>query len=201
MKYLVLQFLFLSTLAFASQGPASCKVSDKSVVSRSPSGIAQVSNLGLIQIRCYVAARPWPLKPGVVRYGLKAETTVHKLSADGTERLVPSEVTVSGGGSIGTTEWIDFYINIPLEPAERDTEIRRYVANLERSVADERLREQVHLLLANPQALAAMVNQYKIGRFRVDCRVLDGDRVIGAGDTDLQVLFKGRFSDVTLEPK
>jgi len=57
MKYLVFQILLLSTLAFAdSPEPASCQVLDKSVLSRTPSGIAQVSNLGLIQIRCRVAA-------------------------------------------------------------------------------------------------------------------------------------------------
>jgi hypothetical protein len=201
MKYLVLQLLFLSTFAFADHGPASCRVFDKSVIGHSPSGIAQVSNLGLIWVRCYVAARPALEGPGAERYGLKAKTTVYKVADDGTESLVPSDVSVSGGGSVSTTEWVDFYVSIPLDSAERDAEIQRYIANLEKSVTDEQLRKQVHLWQMNPQALAPMVSQYRVGRFRVDCRVLDGDRVIGSGDTDLQVLFKGRFSDVTLEPK
>jgi len=208
MRYLVLQLLLVSTFAFA-RSPASCQVSDKSVVSRSSSGAAQVSNLGLIQIRCHVAARPWPLEPGVVRNGLKAETTVYQISADGTRSLVPSEVNVSGGGLSDAKEWVDFYINIPLDPAERDAEIRRYLANLERLMADEPLpeqdrqqqEEQVHHWRMNPQALAAIISQYRVGRFQVDCRVLDGGRVIGVGRVDLEVLFKGRFSEAALGKK
>jgi hypothetical protein len=115
--------------------------------------------LELIQIRCNVAARPWPLKPGIARNGLKAEATAYKISADGTRRLVPSEVNVSGGGSSGTTEWVDFYNNIPLDPAERNAEIRRYLANLQRSVADEQLQERIRHLQGNPQALAAIISQ------------------------------------------
>ena len=87
MRCVVLQLLLLSTLAFADYGPASCQISEKSVLRKSPSGIAQVSNLGLIQIRCDVAARPWPLKPGIVRNGLQAEAAVYKISADGTRHL------------------------------------------------------------------------------------------------------------------
>jgi hypothetical protein len=52
-----------------------------------------------------------------------------------------------------------------------------------------------------PQALAAIVSQHRLGRFQVDCRVLDGDRVIGVGRVDLEVLFKGRFSDAALGKK
>jgi hypothetical protein len=201
MRYLVLQFLLLSTLAFADHDPASCQISEKSVVSNAPSGVAQVSNLELIQIRCNVAARPWPLKPGIARNGLKAEATAYKISADGTRNLVPSEVNVSGGGSSGTTEWVDFYINIPLDPAERNAEIRRYLANLQRSVADEQLQERIRHLQWNPQALAAIISQNRAGRFQVDCRVLDGDIVIGVGDVGLEVLFKGRFSDAVAGKK
>jgi len=195
MRYSLLQFLLLSTLALADHDPASCQISDKSVVSSSPSGVAQVSNLGLIQIRCYVAARPWPLKPGTFRNGLKAAATTYKISADGTRHLVPSEVNVSGGGSIGTKEWVDFYINIPLDRAERDAEIRRYLSYLQGSVEDEQFQEHLRLLQKNPQAAAAIVSQYRVGRFQVGCRVLDGNHVIGVGRADLEVLFKGHFSD------
>jgi hypothetical protein len=68
MRYAMLQLLLLSTLGFSDHTPASCQISDKSVLSNSASGIAQVSNLGLIQIRCDVAARG-PMKPGEVRKG------------------------------------------------------------------------------------------------------------------------------------
>ena len=36
------------------------------------------------------------------------------------------------------------------------------------------------------------------GHFELDCRVLDGSRVMGADSVELEVLFKGRFSDVGL---
>jgi hypothetical protein len=52
-------------------------------------------------------------------------------------------VNVSGVGVSDATEWVDFYIHIPLDPNERNAEIRRFLANLEKSVADERSPEQV----------------------------------------------------------
>jgi hypothetical protein len=142
---------------------------------------------------------------------LKAETTVYQISADGTRSVVPSEVNVHGGGfsDSDATEWVDFDINIPLDPADRHAEIRRLLGNLEKSVADERtpeqerqqIQERVRRLQMNPHALAAMVSQYRVGRFQVNCRVLDRDRVLGVGHVDLEVLFKGRFSDAVLGKK
>src|SRR6266478_5913929 len=96
MRYAVLQLLLLSTLGFADHAPASCQISDKSVLSNSASGIAQVSNLELIQIRCHVAARGPLMKPGEVRNGLKAEAAVYKISADGTRNSVPSDSQICG---------------------------------------------------------------------------------------------------------
>jgi hypothetical protein len=43
-----------------------------------------------------------------------------------------------------------------------------------------------------------LVYQHRLGHFQVECRILDGDRVIGVGIVELEVLFKGRFSDVGL---
>jgi hypothetical protein len=202
MRYLVvLQLLLVSTLGFADYPPASCQISDKSELSTSASGIAQVSNLGLIQIRCNIAARPWPLRPGTVRSGLKVEAAAYKTSAEGTRHSVPSEVNVSGGGLSGTTEWVDFYVDIPLDPADRDAEFRRYLAIVDRSVGDEQLKETIHHLQKNPQAMAAIITQNRVGRFEVECRVLDGDLVIGIGRVGLEVLFKGHFSDALAEKK
>jgi hypothetical protein len=202
MRYVVvLQVLLLSTLAFADYPPASCQISDKSELSTSASGIAQVSNLGLIQIRCNIAARPWPLRPGIVRSGLKVEAAAYKTTAEGTGHSVPSEVNVSGGGLSGTTEWVDFYVHIPLDPADRDAEIRRYLAILDRSVGNEQLQEEIHHLQKNPQAMAAIITQNQVGRFEVACRVLDGDLVIGVGRVGLEVLLKGHFSDALAEKK
>ena len=43
-----------------------------------------------------------------------------------------------------------------------------------------------------------LVSQHRVGHFQVECRVLDGDRVIGIGVIEVEVLFKGRFSDAGL---
>jgi len=204
MRYLALaQILLVSSLAFGTDPPASCEIAEKSVVSRSSSGVAQVSNLGLIQITCRVAARHWTPKPGVVHNALKAEATVYEISADGARSLVPSEVSVSGGRFSRKQEWVDFYLNIPFDPAERDAEIHRFLANLETSLADEHLseqarqqtQEQIRRFQLDPQELAPILSQYRVGRFQVDCRVLDGHREIGVGGVELEVLFNGRFSD------
>jgi len=42
------------------------------------------------------------------------------------------------------------------------------------------------------------VGQHRAGHFQVECRILVGDRVMGVGVVELEVLFKGRFSDVGL---
>lgn len=193
----------VSSFAVGGDGLASCEIADQSVVSRSSSGVAQVSNLGLIHIRCPVAARPWPLKPGESYSGLTAETTLYALSANSGRSLVPSEVNVSAGDSDRSgskqQEWVVFYINIPLDPAERDAEISRYLVNLERGWADDQAPEEVHeheqeqlrLLRKYSEILAPMVSQYRVGRYRVECRVLDGDRMMGVGRVGLEVLFKG----------
>jgi hypothetical protein len=200
MRYLVIQFLLLSTLAFAEHGQAACEISHRSVVSKTAAGIAQVGNLGLVQIRCQVGARSFPLKPGSLRNGLNADATVYNIAVEGVRKPVPSEVTVIGGGLSGETEWVDFYIHIPLEVAERDAEIRRYIATLERSEAEADLPEPIRRLKRDPKILAAMVTQNRAGRFQVECRVLDGETVIGVGSVGLDVLFTGHFFDA-LAPK
>jgi len=210
MSLALAQLLLVSSLAFAGDSPASCEIADRNVVSQSASGVAQVSNLGLIQIRCRVAARPWPLKPGEFHNGLTAETTTYVISADGARSVVPSEVNVSGGGSdrsgSNQQEWVDFYISVPLDPTERDAEISLFIAKFDKSLADEhqpeevrqQQQEQIRTFRKNPEILAPMISQYRVGRFQVECHVLDGDRVIGVGRVDLEVLFKGRFSDSVL---
>jgi len=59
---LVTPLVLLSSLAFAGDKPASCELVGKSVESRSSSGLAQVSNLGDIQITCSTPARPYSLE-------------------------------------------------------------------------------------------------------------------------------------------
>ena len=202
MRYmLTAQLLLLSSLAFGGDKPALCELASKSIVSRSSSGLASVSNLGDIRFTCRVPARPFPTKPGESRNGLRAATTAYKISPDGSKKLVPSEVHQSGGGggAFGPdpeSESVDFYVHIPLETAERDAEARRYLAKLEKSMAPEQITEE-----ARQRALERtrdLVYQHRVGHFQVECRILDGDRVMGVGVVEFEVLFKGRFSDVGL---
>jgi hypothetical protein len=202
-RYLILvQVLVLCSVAFGDDKPALCELETKSIVSRSSSGLAQVSNLGDIEIRCRVAARPFPTKPGESRNGLTAATEAYLISSDGTETLVASEVLVHGGGGPGLNaaegqqEYVDFYVHIPLEAEERDSEARRYFAKLGKDWPQAQLSEE-----AKQQAIermGEMVYQQRVGHFRLNCRVLDGDRAIGVGAIEVEVLFKGRFSDVGL---
>ena len=45
--YMIVAILLLSSLAFAANKQASCVIDGKSILSGSPSGVPQVSNLGL----------------------------------------------------------------------------------------------------------------------------------------------------------
>ena len=197
MKYMLMsQILVLSSLAFGGDKLAVCKLESKNLVSRSPSGLAQVSNLGDIQITCRVPARPLPTKSGEIRYGLKVATGAYQISPDGSKKRVPSEEHQMGGGGSGPEEWAIFYVHIPLEPTERDDEARRYLAKLEKSTAPQQITEE-----ARQRALEQtreFVYQHRVGHFQLECRILDGDRLIGVGVVELEVLFKGRLSEVGL---
>jgi len=199
---LLAQLLLLSSVAFGGDKPVICELANKSIVSRSSSGLAQVSNLGNIQVSCRVPARPFPTEPGGPgRFGLKVATTAYKISPNGGKKLVPSEVLRSGGGggAFGPDpepEWVDFYVHIPLESAERDEEARRYLAKIEKSMAPEQITEEFHQRAL--ERLAELIYQDRVGHFQVECRIFDGDRVMGVGVVELEVLFKGRFSDVGL---
>jgi hypothetical protein len=199
---LITQLLLLSSVAFGGDTPALCELASKSVVSRSSAGIAQVSNLGGIQVTCRVPARPFPTEPGGAgRYGLRVSTTTYKISPDGSKKLVPSEGHQTGGGGGGfgpdpEPEEVYFYVHIPLESAERDTEVRRYLTKIEQSMAPEQITEEAHHRAL--ERLAELVYQDRVGHFQVECHVLDGDRVMGVGVVEFEVLFKGRFSDVGL---
>ena len=184
-------------MALGGDQPVSCELARKSIVSRSSSGLPQVSNLGDMQMRCRVPPRPFPTKPrGESRYILKVVTVAAQISADGSKKSVPSEVHSSGGGGDAENEWVDFYVHIPLEPAERDGEARRYLAKIEKALPPNNVSEE-----DRQQALErarAFVYQHRVGHFQVECRILDGDRVIGIGVVEVEVLFKGRFSDAGL---
>jgi hypothetical protein len=189
MRYVLLAQIVLASVAFAADKPASCELAKKSIVSMSPSGLPQVSNLGNIEIMCRVqGVRPIP------RIGLKAKTTAFEISSDGSKNLVPSEVNVTGGGFDPGTESVVFSVHIPLEPAERDEEVRRLYAKLEKFEKPQQIsaetREQ------RLKKITELVNQHRVGRFQLECDAMDGENVIGVGNIEFEVLFKGRFSDV-----
>ena len=144
MRFAVLSFiLFSAFVAFATDTRPSCELAKESIVSRSSSGLAQVSNLGGIRIKCYVPARPFSTKPGgEPRPGLKATTTAYEISADGSKKSVPSEVNVFAGGGDGfgpspEPEWVEFDMLVPLDSKELDVEARRYLAKLQESMTPE----------------------------------------------------------------
>jgi hypothetical protein len=194
---LIIQLLFLSSVALGGDQPASCELASKSIVSRSSSGLAQVSNLGDIQITCRVPVRAFPTKPGESRSGLRAATTAYKISPDGSKKTVPSEVHESGGGfdPDSEREWVDFYVHIPLPSPERDAEVRRYLAKMEKSITGQITEESHQRAL---ERIRELVYQHRAGHFQVVCRILNGDSVMAVGIVELEVLFKGRFSDVGL---
>lgn len=195
LRYLLItQLLLLSSVAFAGDKPASCELVGKSVVSRSSSGIAQVSNLGDIEITCSAPARPYSW--GDTRSPIKIATAAYQVLPDGSKKIEPSE-TNQTGGSYGTEpELVYFHLHIPLEPAERDAEANRLLAKMEKSMPSEQVTEEAHQRAL--ERLREFVYQHRIGHFEVECRILDGDRVIGVAVVELEVLFKGRFSDAGL---
>ena len=113
---------------------------------------------------------------------------------------MPSEVHVFGGGSERTeAEYVDFYVHIPLDSEELDAEARRYLAKLEVSMTPEQksqLKEGAQKKAL--ENLRPLVYQHRVGHFQVDCRVLDGSGVMGSDIVEIEVVFKGRFSDIGL---
>jgi hypothetical protein len=176
---LITQLLILSSMAFGGDQPPSCELASKSIVSRSSSGLAQVSNLGDIQIRCLVPARPFPTKPGGEgRYMVRVVTVASQISADGSKKPVLSEVHPTGGGSGGDPEkeWVDFYVHIPLEPAERNDEARRYLAKIEKALPPQKITEEDRQRAL--EGARDIVYQHRVGHFQVECRILDGEGML-----------------------
>jgi hypothetical protein len=199
MRLLILaEVLLVTSTVFASDKLATCTLSEKSVVSRSPAGIAQVSNLGLIDITCSVPdTRPFPSKPGEFRRPLKVQTAVYQIEEDGSTKWVASEPNATGGGLHDGNEEVFFSVAIPLEFAERDAEARRLLAALEKARPDLQLsEEQRQKAIQNTREI---VSQHRVGRFRLECHMMDGDREVGSGVVELEILFKGRFSDMPFQ--
>ena len=197
----VLSFGMTPLAAYSADMPAICTLDDKSIVSRSPAGLPQVSNLGDIEVRCSVPARPLPSKPGESREAVQVATVASMLSPDARPEPVASEVHPTGGGFDQEREWVLFYVHIPLEPAEADAEARRLLAKLSEAMRALPGAPGLGNEEAQKQALARardLVYQHRVGHFRVQCRLSADGRPLGAADVEFEVLYKGRFSDAGL---
>ena len=197
MKMLHLKYMLLAQMslgqcvAFGGNKPVSCELENKSIASRSSSGVAQVSNLGNIEITCRVPARPFPTKPGESRNGLTVTTTVYEVSPKGSEKLVPSEALLGGGGSTPDQEYCEFLLHIPLEPAAQDAEARRYLAKIENSMQQEQISDETRRQWI--ERLKEVIYQHRVGVFRVECHVLDAKRIIGTGTVQLEYCLRAAF--------
>jgi hypothetical protein len=67
---------------------------------------------------------------------------------------------------------------------------------MEKSMPSEQVTEEAHQRAL--ERLREFVYQHRVGHFAVECRILDGDHVMGVAVVELEVLFKGRFSDAGL---
>jgi hypothetical protein len=199
LRYILLaQLVFTASAACGREIPAICELSTKNIVGRSSSGLPQISNLDGIDIKCGVASRG-PFKAGdPPRQGLRASTTAYLVSPDGQLKLVPSEANASGGEGDGDREWAHFYVHIPLEQAERDAEARRCQSTLEDSLREKSMIREPFTSDAREQQVdkfRKLISQHRTGHFQLQCRVLDGKRVLGTGSVELEVIDKGRFCD------
>ena len=203
MRYFALALLSQSLLfvprALSADIRPSCALAEKSIIGRTPTGLAQVSNLDSVEVTCRIPARRVPTKPGEGLDGLGVHTNAYEISPNGERKLVPSEVKVPGSGREGEAEWVEFLMLIPLDAKELDAEARRYYAKVLEALSPEQ-RAQVKAddeqkALEN---LRPMIAQSRVGHFRVECQVLDGDRVAGSDFIEMEVVFKGRISDLGL---
>ena len=193
---------FVAIFLAAQDAPApqrvSCDVEPSSVVSRSPAGIAQVSNLGGIYVRAGIFYHR-PVSRGGVLRPLHAEAIVYEVAADNTRKIVESIASSRGGGGDASSEYQSLSLSIPIDSSERDAASREYLAYVVSRAAsstDEQERAMAPTLQAiGPSAFTRIFGQHRVGHFQVECRVLDEGRLLGEGRADLEVLFKGRFFD------
>ena len=191
----------ISQIVFAAEPGVACVLDPKSVVSRSAAGIDQLSNVGEIQVRCSVPTRPVTLKPGEGLSALSAKSAkASLLLAGGGKREVPAEVNGTGGGERSGRAYVDFYLHLPLDASQREAEARRALARLDGELAKDKSRPQQKATDEEMQRGAAkfaeLVSQHRVGRFHVECNLAQGDRAVGTGALDFDVLYKGRFSDL-----
>lgn len=77
--------------------------------------------------------------------------------------------------------------------------MRRYLAKVEQSMTPEQKSQlKKDDWERGLERLREFVYQHRVGHFQLNCRVLDDSRVVGSDIVELEVLFKGRFSDIGL---
>lgn len=161
-----------------------------------------MSNLGLIELQARVPRRSMPNSG--IQQGLRASVTVQFVAPGGMRRIVPSIAKSFGGGGRLDQEWVSFVLEIPIDTPARDAAIRQYYTEMAAAAAasaDEKDRALAAALQAlaksrgSMEALSWVFRQHRVGHFHVQCRVLDGDRVVGVGAVELEILNKGRFFD------
>ena len=187
--------LFLPAGSFGNE-PASCGVQPRSITGRSASGVPQVSNLALIGLDARVPRRSPPTSG--VQHGLKVQAATYSIASDGRRVVVPSSVQGSGGGGDAKSERATFYIDIPIDPSERDAVIRRYVADVAQMAASspkDRDRDLAPMLQSSlaVDSMRALFRQHRVGRYTVLCRIMDGSDLVAEASADLEVVFKGNF--------
>lgn len=83
MKYLLLGQILLVLVALAGGRTTSCELVDKNIVARTASALAQVSNVGDIEITRSVPARAFPITPrGKAPMGFERRTKSHATVAN-----------------------------------------------------------------------------------------------------------------------
>jgi hypothetical protein len=111
----------------------------------------------------------------------------------------------SGSGGDSQEESVYLYLDIPVDESERDAASRAFIADLARRAAsspNETERAQaIRFQGVDVRMLGQMVRQHRVGRFRVEFRVLDDTRLVGVAPLDLEVVFKGAFFDQILRSK
>ncbi len=158
---------------------------------------SRVNNLDLIRIEAWI---PRTLSPSEGNsHRLEVDAAVYILGANGTRKKVPSAVNGYGGGGNADSQYLGFYLDIPVDLSEREEAIRRYIDDViveAREAEDTKTRDLLAALSARlPDTLARVFRQHRVGQFDVECLLLYPERVVSAGHTKLEVEFEGNFFD------
>jgi hypothetical protein len=151
--------------------------------------------LELIDVKACIPNRPIPSSGGLP--GLNADVVVSTMDPSGAKHEIPSRVIGHGGTGSKKSECVTFYLDIPIDPTEREAAIRRYLdAVVAEAKSSGKEDEQSFLPVVSqmgPGAFDNIFRQHRVGQFEVECYVLDRGRVVGVGRTNLEVVFDRHF--------